>query len=197
MHRYRSATSATAIALGVLLASVSLLAGVEPTPFRTGYFGVAEGQTIRVSVFNARFDRRELLGPCAVPDALVATVVIRDLQGRALSRGRSGPVADGTGDFVDFAPLPGAGAPSAAGARTPGRPVPAARQRLQVRAEVVVASADAGATPREPARRRCRDEVMLTLEVFNTASGRTAFTLPLNEVAFNPQPEPPGPDVVR
>jgi hypothetical protein len=196
MHRYRFIASTTAVCLGIVFASASLRAGVEPQPFRTGYFGVAEGQTIRISMFNARFDRRGLFAPCAVPDALVARIVIRNLQGRALFESRSGPVADGAGDFVDFAPLSDTGAASA-GARTPGRAAPMQRQRLQVRAEVVVASADAGATPPEPARRRCREEVLLTLEVFNTASGRTAFTLPFSEVAFNPQPEPPGPDGAR
>jgi hypothetical protein len=35
--------------------------------------------------------------------------------------------------------------------------------------------------------------VIPTVEVFDTLTGRTAFTLSLSEVSFNPQPEPPDP----
>ena len=38
--------------------------------------------------------------------------------------------------------------------------------------------------------------VHLTLEVYDVATGRTAFTMPFSEVMFNPQPEPPEPIAV-
>ena len=54
--------------------------------------------------------------------------------------------------------------------------------RAQVRAEVVLEL--------DTTTRRCND-IVLTLEVFDTATGRTAFTMPFTAVGFNPQPEPP------
>src|SRR5262245_36094029 len=39
--------------IAALLAAPHAWAGIEPTPFRTGLFGVMAGQTIRVSVLNA------------------------------------------------------------------------------------------------------------------------------------------------
>jgi hypothetical protein len=43
--------------------------------------------------------------------------------------------------------------------------------------------------------RLCRvlPNVIPTLEVFDTATGRTVYTMPFAKVAFNPQPEPPEP----
>ena len=36
-------------------------------------------------------------------------------------------------------------------------------------------------------------EVLVTVEVFDTATGQTAYTMPFAAVGFNPQPEPPEP----
>jgi hypothetical protein len=61
-----------------------------------------------------------------------------------------------------------------------------------VRAEVELLPAvyppDPVATPR--AR---RGDFHLTLEVFDTATGQTVYTMPFLAVGFNPQPEPPEP----
>jgi len=35
--------------------------------------------------------------------------------------------------------------------------------------------------------------VLVTLEVFDTATGQTVYTTPFAAVGFNPQPEPPEP----
>jgi hypothetical protein len=162
-------------------------AGVEPEPFRTGLFGIAPGQAVRISVLNTG-EASGTINPC---------VRVSDAAGRLLVDTDSGPVMGGTGTFVDFTPVPEDGIPPPAG-RVP------ADARVQVRVEVEILSPvpdDGLPVPEDghPARRgaarlrRVLRHVMPTVEVFDVATGRTVFTMPFAEVAFNPQPEPPEP----
>jgi hypothetical protein len=135
-------------------------AGGEPTPFRTGLFGVGAGQAVRISIVNG--NERGIIAPC---------VRVRDADGRLLSEWDSGPVLPGVGTFVDF--VPDGGVPATAASR------------LQLRAEVELLPA---VTP-AGALRRLQRRVLPSLEVFDTATGSTVFTLPFAEVAgINPQP---------
>jgi hypothetical protein len=92
---------------------------------------------------------------------------------------------------------------TAAGARVPGDGSLVRGRRAQMRAEVaieLVPTPEDGrcsddAVARRHARRLLR-HVHLTLEVYDVATGRTAFTMPFSEVMFNRQPEPPEPVAV-
>jgi hypothetical protein len=183
-------------------------AGIDPQPFRTGLFGVTAGQTIRVSAANAG-----IIQPCVMPDVLVSAVIIRDLAGAPLFEAKGEVLTDGMGMFVDFQPVPEDGAPTPTGALTPGPvPAPAVRShRLQVRAEIIISPVpDDGAPVPDDGRPACEPipddglpagddalgvlpNVIPTLEVFDTATGQTVYTMPFAKVAFNPQPEPPEP----
>jgi hypothetical protein len=81
----------------------------------------------------------------------------------------STPLREGQGAFFDF------------DARSLGL---REGQRMQVRAEVELNQ------PPDPGRVQPND-VILTLEVFDNTTGKTAFTMPWVLVGFNPQPEPP------
>lgn len=145
------------------------VAGIDPQPFRTGLFGIKEGQSVRVSVLNAG-NAGGIIEPCAR---------VFDLDGTVLFEADPGPVAPGVGAFMDFDLLP------------PGPTrVPAFRRQLRVEVELVPAVHPPD--PIAPPRAR-RSDVHLTLEVFDTATGRTVYTMPFVTVGFNPQPEPPEP----
>ena len=137
---------------------------------RTGLFGVTGAETIRVSVLNA--GARGGILPCTK---------LFDLSGQLLAELDGAMVRQGEGTFVDF---------DAAQFR------PAPGQRLQVRVEVALEQpADPlqppdAAQPPDPLR---AGNVILTLEVFDTETGRTGFTAPWTFTTFNPQPEPPEP----
>ncbi len=145
------------------------VAGIDPQPFRTGLFGIKEGQAIRVSVLNAG-EVGGIIAPC---------VRFLDLDGTLLLEAVPEPVAAGVGAFMDFDPLP------PGPTRTPGF-------RRQLRVEVELVPAVHPPDPAAPPRAR-RSDVHLTLEVFDTATGRTVYTMPFVAVGFNPQPEPPEP----
>ena len=145
------------------------IAGVEPTPFRTGLFGLVEGQSIRASVLNAG-DAGGTINPC---------FHVFDLDGTLLFEMEAGALPAGAGGFVDFNPLP------------PG-PTRAPGHRAQVRVEVELVPAAFPPDPIATPRARSSD-FHLTLEVFDTTTGQTVYTVPLAAVAFNPQPEPPEP----
>ena len=177
---------------------VSLLAAVAiATPAsaiiivngKTGLFGVTGSQTIRVSVLNA--SDKGGINPC---------VGVFDLSGRMLVEIEAMPLRPGEGTFVDFDA-------ATLGLRD--------GQRMQVRVGVeLVGPPDddrvgtgppdddrlavpppddscPGIPPPDDGRRVQPDDAILTLEVFDTATGRTAFTMPWVLVGFNPQPEPP------
>lgn len=162
----------------VLLAAVAIAAPVWAiivVDGKTGLFGVTGGQTIRVSILNA--GDRGGIQPC---------VKVFDLSGRLLAESEGESLRPGQGTFIDF---------NAAdlGARV--------GQRLQVRAEVELTPPDPNQPPDpaqppdplqppDPARVRV-ENVILTLEVFNTETGETGFTMPWVLEGFNPQPEPP------
>jgi hypothetical protein len=63
----------------------------------------------------------------------------------------------------------------------------AAGERAQVRVELSFLPQGRGQRP----VRVEDDDVILSLEVFDTATGKTGFTTPLELKGFNPQPEPP------
>jgi len=198
MQRRHFVTSVLVTPLVALFSGSPVWAGIDPQPFRTGLFGVTAGQTIRVSVANAA----GVFNACFTPEVLVSAVRFRDLAGALLFESKGEVLTDGMGMSVDFQPIPDDGAPSPGGALTPGPvPAPAVRsRRLQVRAEIVIGPVpndglpvpDDGVPVPEDGRAICGG-VLLTLEVFDVVTGRTAFTMPFAKVAFNPQPEPPEP----
>jgi hypothetical protein len=166
-----------------VLAAPSLgWAGITPTPFRTGLFGITPGQAIRVSVLNAGNDGG-IINPCMNPDLAGFVVKISGLAGQVLFESRGKAVPEGRGAFADFVAIADDGAASR------GR-------RAQVRAEVSVelqpiledGSCEDEDLVRRLTRRLLRN-VHLTLEVFDVASGRTVYTLPFAEVAgIDPTP---------
>ena len=145
------------------------VAGINPQPFKTGLFGVREGQSIRVSVLNAG-EAGGVINPC---------VRVFDLDGTLLFEADAVPLAAGAGAFMDFNALP------------PGPTrIPGSRSQVRVEVELVptVYPPDPIATPRVR-----RSDFHLTVEVFDIATGQTVYTMPFVTVGFNPQPEPPEP----
>jgi hypothetical protein len=186
------ARSVLITSLVALLSVPPAWAGINPQPFRTGLFGVTAGQTVRVSVLNAGDD--ELANPCFQMGGLVVTMT--GAAGRVLFQSKHTALLPGTGAFADFTPDDDAGQTRAPGAVARVR-------RIQMGAEVAIdllpisgaARCANDAVAKRQARRLLR-QVHLTLEVFETATGRTGFTLPFSAVMFNPQPEPPEPAAI-
>jgi hypothetical protein len=122
------ATSVLATSLVALVSAPPVWAGIQPQPFRTGLFGVAPGQAIRVSVLNG--GERGVINPCVEPTTTIAAAVrIRGQRGTVLFRSRTEKVLEGEGTFIDF--LPFAAATDSTGARTPGDVLLPANRRLQ------------------------------------------------------------------
>ena len=162
-----------------VLATSQAWAGIEPQPFRTGLFGIAAGQAIRVSVLNAGV-AGGVINPCFYPpDPIMATVVVRNLLGGVLFKADTEKLPAGMGTFVDVPPDPTA----ATGARTPGGPPAPARRQLRVEAVVLIPVADDAACQTTAVLRALRRQVQLALEVYDVATGRTAFTMPFAAVA--------------
>jgi hypothetical protein len=128
----------------------------------TGLFGITSEQTIRVSVLN--LDAASGIVPC--------TKVIH-ASGRLLAQiDATSALRRGEGTFLDF---------DAAALRL------GAGERAQVRVELSF-------LPQQRGQRAVRvdaREVILSLEVIDTQTGKTGFTMPLELKGFNPQPEPP------
>ena len=154
-------------------------AGISPQPFRTGLFGVTTGQSIRVSILNAGHEVG-IIQPC---------VHVWSVAGRLLFARSAGELPEGVGTFADFTP------PSATAVAS----VTSLRARAQVFAEVVFAahSHSPGMAfppdpiyPPDPIDTLTPDPgVLTTLEVFETTTGRTVFTMPFAAVAgVDPQP---------
>jgi hypothetical protein len=129
---------------------------------KTGSFGLAAGQTARISVLHTGAGRVGGITPC---------VGVFDLAGTRLAELEAdAPVLPGQGVFLDF---------------DAGRLGLRAGQRAQLRVEVEV-----NPTP-DDGRRLRADDAIVTLEVFDNESGKTTFVLPVVLKGFNPQPEPP------
>jgi hypothetical protein len=195
-------TGIALVCVGTVLAPALASAGITPTPFRTGLFGIATGQAVRVSVLNAG-EVGGTVNPCFHPDLAGLVVTLAGPAGRVLFESRHKALPTGIGTFTDFAPIPEDGITG------PGGAVVRAR-RVQMHAEVAIElqpiPEDGAPVPndgkcaddavaRRHARRLLRN-VHLTLEVFDVATSRTAFTMPFSAVMFNPQPEPPEPVAV-
>ena len=166
----------------LLLAVPPAWAGINPQPFRTGLFGITPGQAVRVSVLNAGSDGGTV-NPCFNPHLAGFIVKILGPAGRVLFESHHKVLLPGTGAFTDFTPDGGL-----------------RERRSQMGAQVAIALTptpeDGRCADDDVARRQARRllrNVHLTFEVFDVATGRTAFTLPFSEVMFNPQPEPPEP----
>ena len=201
MKRRSFVASALATSLVVLFSGTLAWAGVEPTPFRSGLFGIAAGQAIRVSLLNAG-TIGGTIGPCFNPDLAGFVVTIAGPAGRVLFELHHKMLTAGVGTFTDFIPLLEDGA-TPAGTRVPGDGSLVRGRRAQVRALVAIElqhiPEDGRCADDDVARRQAQRllrNVHLTLEVFDVATGRTAFTMPFSEVMFNPQPEPPEPIAV-
>jgi hypothetical protein len=177
MKRRSFVTSLLAASLVLLFSVAPGWAGVEPTPFRTGLFGVTAAQAVRVSVFSAGV-AGGIINPCVNPGPLVAKVAIRGLDGATLFESLIDKLLAGVGGFADFAPLTSS---------TAVRPTAPSNRRLQVRAEVSFTEEDMVRV------QACG--VALTLEVFDIATGRTESTMPFAAVMFNPE-HPPDPIAV-
>jgi hypothetical protein len=167
----------TTLVIAVLTASQAW-AGINPQPFRTGLFGIAAGQAIRVSLLNAG-NQAGVINPCVYPpDPVMATVVVRNLLGGALFKADTEKLSAGMGTFVDVPPDPTATTSS----RTGGLPA-SARRQLRVEAVVLLPVPDDDACQTEEVLRALRRQVQLTLEVYDVATGRTEFTMPFVAVA--------------
>ena len=103
MKRRSFVASALATSFVVLFSGTLAWAGVQPTPFRTGLFGIAAGQAIRVSVLNAGNDGGTI-NPCFNPDLGGFVVTIAGPAGRVLFESHGKAVAEATGAFTDFTP---------------------------------------------------------------------------------------------
>jgi hypothetical protein len=113
MTRKSFATSVLATSLVALLSAAPAWAGIAPVPFRTGLFGVAPGQAIRVSLLNG--GDRGIINPCFEPTTAIAAVRIRGQRGGVLFKSRTEKALEGEGTFVDFVPF--AAATDSTGAR--------------------------------------------------------------------------------
>jgi hypothetical protein len=120
---------------------------------KTGLFGLAAGQTVRISVLNA--SDKGGIQPC---------VGIFDLSGNQVAEAEGSSAGPGEGTFVDF------------DARSLG--IIDDGQREQLRAVVEVDQPPDPGSPDGRVPRIRPDDVLFTLEVFDTATGRTAFTVP-------------------
>ena len=164
MKRRQLAKSVLATFLVAQFSVSPAWAGIDPVPFRTGLFGVVAGQTIRVSVVNAGA-AAGVINPCVTPPLLVPAVRIRDVSGKPVFESKGRVLKEEEGMFLDVA------------VQHPPDPTRLYPPRAQVRAEVVLEL--------DTATKPCND-IVLTLEVFDTATGRTAFTMPFTTVGFNP-----------
>jgi hypothetical protein len=163
---------ATALAIG-LLAAIFVAWGARPAQAiiingKTGLFGVAEGQTVRVSIVNLAQTKGGVV-PCIGIFDLNGTEIARQESTRSLMMGQ--------GMFFDF---------DAASFGLRGG------ERAQIRVEVKLEQ------PPDPTRTQPPDptrpeDVMVTVEVFDTDTGKTMFIVPSTLKGFNPQPEPPAP----
>jgi hypothetical protein len=144
--------------LSFLLSSTLAWAGIQPEPFRTGLFGVTAGQAIRISVFNSG-GTRAIINPC---------FRVFDADGALLFEADADPVPSGVGASIEFTPVPEDGLPS--GTPSDGRAL------VRVEVEPIPNDGLPGA------RLRLLRIMLPTVEVFDTATGRTVFTMPFAEV---------------
>jgi hypothetical protein len=159
----------------VIVLSGNASAQLLPATFRTPLFGVASEQMVRVSAV--------LVNPGAARARLTIRVRVRDLSGRVVAE-RSGGAVDATlGGFVDLGVAPST-------TTLPGALLPARRAQVTTEALVTIDSADGGAFD-DRVLQELQRSVRLTLEVFDTSTGRTTFTMPVVRVGFDPQPDPP------
>jgi hypothetical protein len=220
MQRRQFVTSVLATSLVALFSGSPAWAGVEPEPFRTGLFGVTAGQMIRVSVVNAGIIQPCVMPEVLVSAVIIRNLAgapLFEAKGELLTEGM-GMFVDFQPIPDDGAPTPtGALTPGLAPV------LPVRSRRLQLRADVVVIPIpddgvpvpddgrpacapvpddgrpactpvpDDGRPAGDDALCRVLRTVIPTLEVFDTATGRTVYTMPFVKVAFNPQPEPPEP----
>ena len=127
----------------------------------SGLFGITSEQTIRVSVVNLN-----------AASGIVPCTKVFDPSGRLIAQmDATAALRRGEGTYLDF---------DAAALRL------ATGERAQVRVELSFLPPDG-----QRAVRIEDDDVMLNLEIFDTQTGKTGFTTPLELKGFNPQPEPP------
>lgn len=130
-----------------------------------GLFGITGGQTIRVSVLHA--GDKGGINPCTK---------VFDMSGNLLAEADTDtPLRPGQGTFADF--------DAAAFGLREG-------ERKQVRVEVELE----GSNPPDDSRPVRAGDAILTLEVFDNATGKTVFTMPFQP----PEPgQPPDPGMPR
>jgi hypothetical protein len=222
MTRRQLFTSVLAPFLVALVSGSPAWAGAGPTPFRTGLFGVTAGQSVRISVLNAG-DARGVINPCFkiwdVAGRLLFETKAERLEGGLGTFVDFSPVPDDgapppTGTRVpgvplaplasrlqvrveveiewepvpdDGLPVPDDGQPACVPIPDDGQPVP-----NDGRPACLPVPED-GRPAGDDALCRVLPNVIPTLEVFDSATGRTVYTMPFAKVAFNPQPEPPEP----
>jgi hypothetical protein len=164
---------AMTLALSVL-AAVCAIWGARPaqaiiiTGGKTGLFGIAVGQKVRISTVNLAQTRGGIV-PC---------FGIFDMAGNKIAGHEMGtPLMVGQGTFFDWDA-------SLLGLRE--------GQRAQIRVEVELEPAP-GATGR--IARIQPDDAIVTVEVFDNDTGKTTFTIPLTLSGFNPLASGPGDEV--
>jgi hypothetical protein len=158
----RIACAVTAVALLASVAVSPTSAKIQPTPFRTGLFGITPGQGVRVSVFNGG----------ATEKILLPAIRLFTPDGKKLFEAAAQKVIDGTGVFVDYIPdaLP--------------KSVLVRGARAQIRAEVEIEALTVAGRLLPPGTiKRLLPAVHLTLEVFDLTSGQTIYTMPFSASA--------------
>ena len=142
---------------------------------KTGLFGVAAGQKVRTSFVNLA-QKRVGIVPCTK---------VFDIDGNMIAEHEGMPLQAGQGAFFDF---------------DAGRLGLRPGERAQIRVEVVLEQPPDPTQPPDPAqppdptgpRDRIRpDAAAVTVEVFDSDTGKTTLTLNAALKGFNPQPEPP------
>jgi hypothetical protein len=135
----------------------------------TGLFGVTPDQTIRVSIFNAAM--KGGIHPC---------VKVFDITGALLAERDGQSIRPGEGTVVDFD-----------GAALGPRAATRAQVRIEVEFETPPPDDNSPPPDDQVSAGVRRGTNILTLEVFDNDTGKTAFTVPWHLKGFNPQPEPP------
>jgi hypothetical protein len=166
------ATIVLAAVVGATQVSASIIVNTK-----TGLFGLTAGQTARINIVNAQ-----------AKGGVVPCVGVFDMDGRQLAEFVADrPLAPGEGMSFDF------------NADTLGL---RGSERMQVRAEVRLQPPDPAqppdptqppdpGQPPDPAHRR--RAALITLEVFDNASGKTMFLVPFQPPDPQTPPDPNGP----
>jgi hypothetical protein len=153
------------LAMVIVVASIWATWGASPAQAIV----IINGKTGLFGLTAGQTVRVSVLNDAQTKGGIIPCVGILNMDGNVIAEVEGTmPLLQGQGTFFDF------------DARSLGL---REGQRMQIRAKVEL-------TPTDNTRLQ-PDDVILTLEVFDNTTGRTAFTMPWVLKGFNPQPEPP------